>query len=426
MYTLSMKEIAERENILAVKNGPSRRIILSHVLDFSFEWLYHYVTSHKTSRLLSLCYNYKVITLTRKIKLMTAVVSPPRKRIVSDYTELLVAIKNEGLLARTIPFYVAIFAGTTLVGLAAWAATFFLASTWWVLIPALILGICAAQFGFLAHEASHRQIFTSNKINDWIGTVLADAFVGLGYGWWMHKHNKHHANPNKVDRDPDININVLSFTPQSLAEKKGLEKLLSKRQGMLFPIFLLFTAFDMLFESYKALLNPKTRVKHRIVELVLITGRVVTPIAIAFSIMNPFIAVAFLMVMMMALGLFMGGAFAPNHKGMPLIAKGAKVDFLRRQVLTSRNIKPGILMDFFMGGLNYQIEHHLFPSMPRPHLKRAQEITEAYCAEKGISYLEVNLPTAYKSVVKYLDDIGMSRTTADPFDCPMLQMRYTT
>lgn len=353
-------------------------------------------------------------------------VAPVRQRVLSDYTDLIAKIKQEGLLARTIPFYAKVFAGTTLVGLAAWTSVFLLASTWWVLIPALILGICAAQYGFLAHEASHRQIFTSNKINDNIGMVLADAFVGLGYGWWMHKHNKHHANPNKVDRDPDIAINILSFTPQDLASKKGLEKMLSKRQGVLFPFFLLFTAFDMLFESYKALLNPKTRVKHRFIELALITGRVVTPIAIAFSIMNPFIASAFLMVMMMALGVFMGGAFAPNHKGMPMIAKDAKVDFLRRQVLTSRNIRPGVLMDFFMGGLNYQIEHHLFPSMPRPHLKRAQQITEQYCMEKAITYTEVNLAQAYKSVMKHLDDVGLGRKTADPFDCPMLQMRYTT
>ncbi|MBC9706034.1 MAG: acyl-CoA desaturase [Enterococcus sp.] len=357
---------------------------------------------------------------------MTVTSPRPRERMISDYSGLLAKIKEEKLLARTIPFYALVFAGTTLVGLLAWAGTFALASSWWVLIPALILGICAAQYGFLAHEASHRQIFTSNKVNDWVGTILADAFVGLGYGWWMHKHNKHHANPNKVSRDPDIDINVLSFTPQSLASKKGVEKFFSKRQGALFPIFLLFTAFDMLFESYKALLNPKVRVKHRFVELALITGRVVTPITIAFLIMPWFIAVAFLMVMMMSLGLFMGGAFAPNHKGMPMIPKDMKVDFLRRQVLTSRNIKPGLLMDFFMGGLNYQVEHHLFPSMPRPHLKRAQQITEDYCRERGIAYTEVNLPTAYKSVVNYLTDVGLERNTIDPFDCPMLKMRYTT
>lgn len=355
---------------------------------------------------------------------MTATAVSPRLRVVSDYTNLMREIKSEGLLARTVPFYSKVFAGVTLVGLLAWASVFVFAGSWWLLIPAAILGMCSAQYGFLAHEASHRQIFTSNKVNDWVGLVLADLFVGLGYGWWMHKHNKHHANPNKVGKDPDIAIHVLSFTPESLASKKGPERLLSKFQGILFPVLLLFTGFDLLFESFKALLNPKTKVNHRFIELAFLTVRVVTPVVIAYSTMNPLLATAFMLINMFVFGLFMGGAFAPNHKGMPVIPEDMKVDFLRRQVLTSRNIRPGVLMDFFMGGLNYQIEHHLFPSMPRPHLKRAQELTEAYCKRLAITYTETNLPGAYKAVIKHLHDVGMSRATVDPFDCPMKQFRY--
>lgn len=354
-----------------------------------------------------------------------ATLKSQRKQAVSDYSGLLNKIKDEGLLGRRIPFYVSVFIGTTIVGLISWGGIFFLGDSWWNIIPAVVLGICAAQYGFLAHEASHRQIFTSNKINDWAGIFLADLFVGLGYGWWMHKHTKHHANPNKVDKDPDIAINVLSFTPESLASKKGLERILSKNQGRLFFGFLLFTGFDLLFESYKALVNPKVRVKHRALELVLITTRVVVPIAIAFTLMNPLLAAVFSMVMMMSLGWFMGSAFAPNHKGMPMVPKTMKLDFLRRQVLTSRNIKPSIITDFFMGGLNYQIEHHLFPNMPRPNLTRAREITMEYCLKLNIPYKEVGTIQAYKEVVKYLNDVGLNKESVDPFLCPMAKFRYT-
>ena len=62
----------------------------------------------------------------------------------------------------------------------------------------------------------------------------------------------------------------------------------------------------------------------------------------------------------------MGCSFAPNHKGMPVLSAGHTLDFLRKQVLTSRNIRGGWFVDILLGGLNYQIEHHLFPSMPRP------------------------------------------------------------
>ena len=69
-------------------------------------------------------------------------------------------------------------------------------------------------------------------------------------------------------------------------------------------------------------------------------------------------------------GFYMGSSFAPNHIGMPLVSPRLKLDFLRRQVLMSRNISGGRLMSILMGGLNHQIEHHLFPSMARPYLRR--------------------------------------------------------
>jgi len=121
-------------------------------------------------------------------------------------------------------------------------------------------------------------------------------------------------------------------------------------------------------------------------------------------------------------GLYMGASFAPNHKGMPVLPKDSKVDFLRRQVLTSRNIRGGWYMNIFMGGLNYQIEHHLFPSMPRPHLKRAREITKEYCQSKNILYTEANVLESYAIVIAYLNRVGLS-AGGDPFDCPAA-MRY--
>ena len=92
------------------------------------------------------------------------------------------------------------------------------------------------------------------------------------------------------------------------------------------------------------------------------------------------IAIAFFFVQMAVFGLCLGGSFAPSHKGMPIVPRDMKLDFLRRQVMMSRNVRGGVLVDVAMGGLNYQIEHHLFPSMPRPNLRLVQPIVRAYCA----------------------------------------------
>src|ERR671912_590009 len=77
--------------------------------------------------------------------------------------------------------------------------------------------------------------------------------------------------------------------------------------------------------------------------------------------------------------LYLGCSFAPNHKGMPTLTEADQLDFLRRQVLTSRNVRGSRFVDFLLGGLNYQIEHHLFPNMPRPNLRHAQPLVREFC-----------------------------------------------
>jgi fatty acid desaturase len=74
-----------------------------------------------------------------------------------------------------------------------------------------------------------------------------------------------------------------------------------------------------------------------------------------------------------------------------------------------------------MGGLNYQVEHHLFPSMPRPHLAKARSVVRDYCHPRGIPYTETSLPRSYAIVIAYLNDVGLS--ARDPFECPMLALR---
>ena len=132
-------------------------------------------------------------------------------------------------------------------------------------------------------------------------------------------------------------------------------------------------------------------------------------------------AAAFLAVQLAVFGLYMGSSFAPNHIGMPLVSPKLKLDFLRRQVLMSRNITGGPPMSIFMGGLNYQIEHHLFPSMARPHLRKIQPLVSAYCAAEGVPYTQTSLWQAYRTVISYLNTVGLKGK--DPFLCPLVAQR---
>ena len=120
-------------------------------------------------------------------------------------------------------------------------------------------------------------------------------------------------------------------------------------------------------------------------------------------------AVAFFFVQMAVFGLCLGGSFAPSHKGMPIVPRDMKIDFLRRQVMMSRNVRGGLLVEIAMGGLNFQIEHHLFPSMPRPNLRLVQPIVRAYCAEQDLGYAEAGLFESYGIVIDYLNNVGSAR-----------------
>ena len=128
-------------------------------------------------------------------------------------------------------------------------------------------------------------------------------------------------------------------------------------------------------------------------------------------------AFAFVGVQLAVFGVYMGASFAPNHKGMPVIAHDAKLDFFTKQVRTSRNIRGGWWATALMGGLNYQVEHHLFPSMPRPFLAKARVIVRERCEQLEVPYTETSLLRSYAIVIEYLNRVGLA--ARDPFDCPI-------
>ena len=349
------------------------------------------------------------------------------KKATTHFHEILQQVKDAGLLKKRPAFYIIRLVVITALALGFWILSGFIAAlaeshdAWIIAAFAAVamLGVLSAQYGFIAHEASHRQVFANNKANDSLGMVLANLFAGLSYGFWLSKHNKHHQRPNQIGQDPDIAIRVLSFTTESKEQKSGIERWLSDRQGYLFPLLLLFTGFDLLVDSLVALGRNNKSLKVRIFEFSMMMVRQFTPYIVLSFMFGPFWAIALWLTMMMSFGLFMGAAFAPNHKGMPLVEKDANLDFFSRQVLTSRNIKGSWLSDNLMGGLNYQVEHHLFPSMARPYLRKAHAMVSEYCRQNDITLVEMNFLASYAVIIKHLNKVGLSNN-ADPFVCPMI------
>ncbi|WP_440710304.1 fatty acid desaturase family protein [Herbiconiux sp. YIM B11900] len=342
--------------------------------------------------------------------------SSGRGSITSDYSALLRDVRAAGLLERRRGFYLGAFLLVT--GALALTATAFvlLGDSWYQLIVAAALGIVLTQYAFLAHEASHRQIFTSGRANDVAGRALANLVVGISYSWWMTKHSRHHANPNVLGRDPDIARDVVSFTEADAARSTGAYAWFTRRQGYLFFPILTLEGLNLHLHGLRTVFG-RDRVDKRPVEIAMLVPRLGLYLAVIFVMLPPGLAAAFIGVQLAVFGVYMGASFAPNHKGMPMLAHDSKVDFLRRQVLTSRSISGGLGVQVFMGGLNHQVEHHLFPNMPRPNLLPARVLVKAYCAAHGIAYTETSLGSSYAIVVRYLNSVGLT-AGGDPFDCP--------
>uniref|UniRef100_UPI0015CA6976 fatty acid desaturase family protein n=1 Tax=Spinactinospora alkalitolerans TaxID=687207 RepID=UPI0015CA6976 len=331
---------------------------------------------------------------------------PPAARRGSDYAVLSREVRRAGLLNRR-PTYYAVRIGVNLLLLAAgWAAFALIGPSWWQMLIAAFLAVMFTQTAFIGHDAGHQQISDSKRVNNLVGRLHGNLLVGLSYDWWISKHNRHHAHPNQVDRDPDIGGNAIAFTEDQARARSGMGVRLARHQAWLFFPMLLLEGFHLHVAGVRALFGRTTPRATRFADAGLLLAHFGGYLAAVFLVLPPLQAVCFIAVQQGLFGLYMGCSFAPNHKGMPVFAKDDKVDYLRRQVLTSRNIRGGRLTDLALGGLNYQVEHHLFPSMPRPNLRRVQTLVRAFCAQHGIAYCETGLLTSYAQVLRHLHAVG--------------------
>jgi fatty acid desaturase len=310
------------------------------------------------------------------------------------------------LLERRPGSYVRRIAAAVAMCVVAVAALVLIGNSWWQLALAPYWAVVSTQLGFLGHDAGHRQIYASRRANYVLGVVLANLGVGFSYGWWVDKHNRHHAHPNHDGKDPDVGAGAFVFTTAQVQASGRFARLYYRYQAWGFFPLLLLEALNLRVASIRYVLADRTRAHLR--ELLMMSVHLAGYLTLVFLVLPPGKALAFIAVHQALFGLYLGCSFAPNHKGMPELTRAEEADFLRRQVLTSRNVRGHWLTDYVLGGLNYQIEHHLFPSMPRDNLRQAQHIVRRFCATHEVSYLETSLIASYAQGLRHLDTVGRS------------------
>jgi fatty acid desaturase len=325
-------------------------------------------------------------------------------RRASDYAKLSRLIKDAGLLERRKLYYWARIVVNILLIAAAGVALSLFHNSWWVLLVAVFFAIVSTQLAFTGHEAGHRQMFKGRRANEIAGYLHGNLMIGLSYDWWVDKHNRHHRNPNQAELDPDIGTGAFVFSHEEAAKRGRVGKFAARWQAFFFFPLLALESLNLQVASIRAV--AKTGARNRGVEASLLFVHVAGYLTLLLLTMSPLKALAFLVVHQALFGIYLGCSFAPNHKGMKMLSKDEEMDFLRRQVLTSRNVTGGVPVGMLLGGLNWQIEHHLFPSMPRPNLRRAVPIVREFCEEHGLPYAEANLYRSYQLAMGHLHDVG--------------------
>ncbi len=311
---------------------------------------------------------------------------------------------EKGLLDRQYLYY-AVNVPLNLAALAAGIAVIVLFDQVWVqLLNAVFLGVVFGHFGFIGHDSGHRQIFRSALNNDLV-MLLCGFVTGMTPSWWMDKHGAHHRNPNQLELDSDIEVSVFAFTEEQALKSRGLLRPFVKYQAFFFYPMLLLTSLSLLSGGLGYLLR-REQVRYPIAETVAVVAGIGLYLAVVFFFLPAWQAALFIVVHRALAGFYMGSVFAPNHKGMPVLEPGAKLDYLRQQALTSRDVIPNPVIDFAYGGLNYQIEHHLFPNMPRNRLKDAREVVRTFCQERGISYHETGFWQSQREILGYMHEVS--------------------
>jgi fatty acid desaturase len=325
-----------------------------------------------------------------------------------EFSELLRLVKDSRLLRKNPAPFLWFRTAALLVAIALIATAMILGrdSVVLQLFNGVLLAFLFMHIAFLMHDSGHRQIFRSPAASRAIGLLLGNLLIGVSYTWWVDKHNRHHRNPNHVDLDPDVEFSGLAFSREQAMAKKWPWTLSVKYQAFLFVPLLLGEHLHLHLVSAAHVLSG--RAKAPWTEGILLACHHIACFALVFTVLRPLPAIAFLVCGKALGGLYAGLVFAPNHKGMLMIDSGSDVSLFRRQVLTSRNVRSGPINDFLYGGLNYQIEHHLFPFLRQDQLPAAQAIVKPFCRERGIRYHETGIFQSLKEILLHLHEVGAS------------------
>eukprot|EP01006_Ploeotia_vitrea_P059814 TRINITY_DN74825_c0_g1_i1.p1 TRINITY_DN74825_c0_g1~~TRINITY_DN74825_c0_g1_i1.p1 ORF type:complete len:463 (-),score=-31.18 TRINITY_DN74825_c0_g1_i1:16-1404(-) len=303
------------------------------------------------------------------------------------------------------------------------------------MIGAFFMALFWQQCGWLAHDFLHHQVFKTRMYGDLMGILIGDVFQGFSVQWWKSKHNSHHAVPNlhasvpdACDGDPDIDTMPILAWSLRMAEHAKNSKfgrfMISYQAIFYFPVLLLariawsYQSWVFVFgglgqHSVKGAELDRKHMKYRGLEKL---GLLIHYACLLwlFTYMPLFNAISFYIFAQTSCGLMLALVFGLGHNGMAVYPADERPDFWKLQVSTTRNVISTPFTDWFCGGLQYQVDHHLFPTLPRHNLGKVNKLVKIFCKDHGVSYHEANMIDGNIEVLQHLHKIAKEFVTEFP------------
>ncbi|BFZ22004.1 hypothetical protein BsWGS_25043 [Bradybaena similaris] len=331
----------------------------------------------------------------------------PTSDIKEDFHKLRQLVEERGWLRPEPWFYVWHFLHVVLLELLAVLLLSYCGVTWsTTLIAMVMLTIAQAQAGWTQHDYGHHSVFPDLRRSHIFHHITIGLMKGASSHWWNFRHFQHHAKPNMVRKDPDINIAFLFLIGDKLPVEFGKQK-----RG--------FMPYQWQ-HAYFFLLGPPLLLPiyfHLEIVYFCFKRRDWLDFALAvcffyrfFYTYMPFFGgwgtFAFYMAMRFLESHWFTWVTQMSHLPNEVARDNKELEWFHMQLQASCNVDPGWFNDWFTGHLNYQIEHHLFPTMPRTSFHKVAPLIQSLCKKHGIEYRNKTLLTAFIDIVRTLKKSG--------------------
>ena len=279
----------------------------------------------------------------------------------ASFRALVLQVRAMGLRDRRPGDYRVKITLTIFAFLAGWVLFVIVGNSWTTLAVAALAGVIFTQLGFIGHDAGHNQVFGARRRNRLLGLIVGNVLIGLSFGWRVPKHNAHHAHPNEMGRDPDIGAGApLAWSDAPGNGRRPVAWWLARWQAPLFFPLMLLRSGGMHVLGIRRLMRRRDHASAVEASLIMLH------------------AALYLTVVLLVLSPAQGTGFHRRTAG-------------------------GLLA-----------EHHLFPSMPRPNLRRVQGLVRHFCVATDLCYREESFVGSFRQIVHHLSDVGAASRVQAP------------